>query len=184
MRSSFLAIIELEDTITISDIAAALTFLTVLIGGVFALYQWRKKLKFKRAEYLNELSTKVRNDEILSEVVTYFDYNKPWYNEKFHGNRAIEKKIDAILSYFSYICYLKTERLISNSEFRFFKYEIERIIRSYQTKSYLYNLYHFSRKNNVEMSFIYLFKYAEEQKEIDKDFYDRRSQKYPHYLNF
>ncbi len=153
-------------------------------GGIFALFQWNKNLKLKRADYLYELSTKLRTDEDLSDVVKYFDYNEPWYNADFHENHSIEKKIDTILSFFSYICYLKSEKMLSINEFRIFKYEIDRILISEQTQQYLFNIYHFSKTNNADIPFYYLFQYAEKNQMIDEEFYNPNSKKYPRYVNY
>lgn len=172
----------------VNNIVPIITLIVGIIGGVsggiLALYQWNKNLKLKRADYLYELSTKLRTDEVLSDVVKYFDYDEPWYNDTFHEEHTIEKKIDTILSFFSYICYLKNRKMISNKEFRIFKYEIDRILKSNQTQDYLFNIYHFSKKNNEDIPFYYLFQYAENNKMIDKEFYNSNSKRYSHNLNF
>ena len=153
----------LAETFTLEDIASMLTFFSVLVGGIFALVQWNKNLKLKRADYLNELVLKLRTDPILKKATTYFDYNDPWYTEDFH-NSDIEKEIDYILTFFSYICYLKKSNIIEDEEFKMFEYEITRIIKSNQTKEYFDFINHFSELNNTTCSFAYLIEYAEDMK--------------------
>ena len=96
--------------------------------------------------------------------------------------------MDKTLSYFSYICYLREQKIISDKEFNFFKYEINRILMNSQVQDYFYNLYHFSNKNNTPITFLYLFRYGEKIKIFDEKFYDENSylysSQYHRYINF
>ncbi|MEE0265210.1 MAG: hypothetical protein UD936_06235, partial [Acutalibacteraceae bacterium] len=141
-------------------------------------------IKIKRAEYLNDLTEKIRTDDDISEIVYVLDYDQMWYNDSFHKSGEFERKMDKTLSYFSYICYLFENNLIEKSEFNFFKYEIDRILMNRSTINYFYNLYHFSRKCCTPMTFKFLFEYGEKEKVYDEEFYNTRSKIYPHYLNF
>ena len=113
---------------------------------------------------------------------------KKWYYESFHQSGELELKVDKTLSYFSYICYLKRQKIITDKEFDFFKYEVERILMNQQVQDYFYNLYHFSKKFKTPFTFKYLFEYGEKGKMFDDDFYDKsayeKSKKYHRYLNF
>lgn len=104
-----------------------------------------------------------------------FEYNQTWYSAQFHGSGELELKVDKTLSYFSYICYLKKRRIISNKEFDFFKYEIERILMNKQVQDYFYNLYHFSNKFGTSFTFKYLFEYGKKKKVFDAKFYDNKA---------
>ena len=42
----------------------------VIIGGCFGYHQWKKSVKIKRAEYLNELTEKIRTDDDISEMLS------------------------------------------------------------------------------------------------------------------
>lgn len=46
----------LKTEITLSDIFAGISLILVIIGGVFAYYQWRRNVSLKRASYINELT--------------------------------------------------------------------------------------------------------------------------------
>lgn len=175
---------ELNNTLTIGDIISAISIFLVVIGGFFALFQWKKSVKIQRAGYINELIEKIRTDVDIKEIVYIFDYNHPWYSPDFHDGGKFEIKMDKTLSYFSYICYLFESHLISKKEFKFFKYEIDRILNNKQTQNYFYNLFHFANKNNAPITFEYLFKYGKKNKKFDTDFYNPKSEKYVHYLNF
>lgn len=174
--------------IKISDIISIISLILVMAGGIFGYYQWRKSILLGRAEYINELTEKIRTDKYIKDVIYMFDYNYKWYTEQFHGSGKLELKVDKTLSYFSYICYLREQKIISDKEFNFFKYEINRILRNSQVQDYFYNLYHFSNKNNTPITFLYLFKYGEKIKILFQIFYDKNSylylSQYHRYINF
>lgn len=174
--------------ISISDITSALSVVLVIFGGVFGYYQWRKNVLLKRAGYINDLTEKIRTDNYIKDVIYMFDYDDKWYSMQFHGSGELELKVDKTLSYFSYICYLKRQKIISNKEFDFFKYEVERILRNQQVQDYFYNLYHFSNKFGTPFTFKYLFEYGKKRKMFDDNFYDKNAyqkvMRYHHYLNF
>ncbi len=172
------------DSITLSDISAVITVILVFIGGCFTYYQWKKSNALKRAEYINDLIEKTRVDENIRTVMSKIDYGKLRYDKDFHNGGDLEKKIDLTLAYFSYICYLKKQKLITSNEFIFFHYGVSRILQNSEVKNYLYNLYHFSNKFQKPMSFQYLFDYGKENKFFEEDFLNSNSKNYPHYLNF
>ena len=177
-----------KNEISISDITSIISTLFIFLGGIFGYYQWRKNVLLKRSGYINDLIEKIRSNNDIKDIMYMFDYDDEWYSEKFHGSGKLEFKVDKTLSYFSYICYLKKQKIISNKEFDFFKYEIERILMNPQIQDYFYNLYHFSKKFNIPFSFKYLFEYGKNKKMFDDNFYDKnahkKDSKYHHNLNF
>lgn len=177
-------IINFVNEITVNDILNFLSLVFVIIGGCFGYHQWKKSVKIKRAEYLNELTEKVRTDEDISEMIYILDYNQEWYTDSFHESGEFERKMDKTLSYFSYICYLFDNDLIEKSEFKFFEYEIDRILMNASTIQYFYNLFHFAEKCKAPITFKFLFEYGKNAKIYDQEFYNPDSKKYPHYLNF
>ena len=177
-----------SNQISIADIASCISLLLVIVGGLFGYHQWKKNTLLKRADYINELTEKIRTDEFIKETIYDIDYGKAWYSENFHGSGSLELRIDKTLSYFSYICYLKKQKIITNKEFDFFKYEIKRILDNAQVQDYFYNLYHFSNKFNVTFTFKYLFEYGKRNKLFDSDFFDKtsyhRNSQYHQNINF
>ena len=163
----------LNPILTISDIIAIVSLLTVIAGGIFALQKWTWSQKTKRAEFIDILTSRIRTDEAIRDTIYLFDYDKSWYSEEFHSGGHIEKNVDETLSYYSYICYLKEKKLLKKREFDFFEYELERIIHNEQTQDYLFNLYHFSQKIGRPMSFHHLLQYAKKEKLLYKDFFDK-----------
>lgn len=171
---------------SISDWIGILTLGSVIVGGIFGLIQWNKSNKYKRAEFVNSLVTTIRNDKELSDAVYMFDYNQTWYDSSFHnGENDLERIVDKTLSYFSYICYLRNNKILSKNDFGFFEYEIKRIAKNHSVQVYLYNLYHFAQKNNCELSFKYLFDYCYANKLfVGCDDIKTISDSFPKYLNF
>lgn len=172
----------------VSDLVSILSFIAVVIGGVFALYQWRKTVVLKRADYIKDLTEKIRTDDDIVDVIYLLDYDDEWYNNEFHGNKILERKFDRTFAFFSYICYLHKQKIISNKEFVFFKYNINRILMNNQVQDYFYNLYHFSKKLEIPFSFDVLLDYAEENKILHEDFSNSElyntDSKFHNYLNF
>lgn len=172
-----------DTSFSISDIIAGLTFLSAIIAGIFALVQWNKNMKIKRAEYVKSLMVEMRsNDEI---AIYLFDYNNQlWYDREFHNSNKLEKKIDYTLNFFSYICYLRKHRIIKDADFNCFRYTIVRILQNNQFQNYCYNLYHFSLRMKQRIPFYDLFIYGTKNHYFDDEFWNKKSKKYPHYLNF
>lgn len=101
-----------------------LSLVTVIVGGIFAFIQWKRSQALKRADYINELNEKMRGDSALQDFVYMIDYGKSWYSKEFHKGGELEKNVDKSLAYFSYVCYLKEEKIINDKEFQFFEYRI------------------------------------------------------------
>jgi hypothetical protein len=145
------------------------------IGGGFIYWQWKRSVKIKRAEFINQILDKLRFDKDLTAVMYVVDYKQDWYNNESFHDSEFECSIDKLFSYIDYICYLQTTRNISNTEFKIFQYEIHRICISDSSRAYLWNLYHFSKKNNTACSFQYLIDYGIEKKLLPKNFKDNKS---------
>lgn len=177
-----------ENTYDLSDILSATSIILVIIGGAFAYYQWRRSVSLKRASYINDLTETIRSDSDIKDCFYLFDYNADWYSAQFHGNSTLELKIDKTLSYFSYICYLKKQSIISKKEFKFFQYEVERILMNHGVQDYFYNLYHFAAKFNIPFTFVYLLDYGKKNNLLTDGFFDNKAYKtnhfFHHYLNF
>lgn len=146
----------------------------VAIGGIFIYLQWQKSLKTRRAEFINQILEKLRFDEDLTKTMYTIEYKHDWYNRDFH-NSNFEPTIDKLLSYVDYLCYLKSTRNITTTEFKIFQYEIHRICVSSSSKVYLWNLYHFSVKNSTTCSFQNLINYGVKSRLFPKDFKENKS---------
>lgn len=179
---NILLIINFNNTLSWSDVIGGTSLLLALVGGCFALIQWGTNMKLKRAEYIKNLLDEMRTNK---DIVYYkFDYDEPWYGPNFHNSGESERKIDYTLNFFSYICYLRNHNIINKTDFSCFKYEIERILTNHHFHCYYYNLYHFSKRIKQPIPFYELFEYAKKRNYFDDEFWNSRSKKYPHILNF
>ena len=106
-----------NNEVTVSDIISIVSTILVLGGGLFGYFQWRRNSMLKRADYINDLNEKIRSDSYIKKVIYMFDYDKKWYTADFHESGKRELKVDKTLSYFSYICYLKSQNIIHKKEF-------------------------------------------------------------------
>lgn len=139
------------------------------IGGIFIFLQWKKSIKNRRAEFIYQILEKLRFDNNLATTMYTIEYNPNWYNINFHDSE-LEKSIDILFSYLDYICYLNTTGNISKTEYNIFKYEIHRVCISNSTSKYLWNLFHFAKKNNTTCSFQYLIDYGVDIGLFSKEF--------------
>ena len=131
---------------TFDQMISLITLVFAVVGGVFALMQWVNMNKIKRAEFINQIIEKLRFDKEMVETMYMIDYDLTWYNQDFHGTESeLEYKVDKILSYLSYICYLESTGNIKKREFGVFKYELNRTCKSPCVQNYLWNIYHFSK---------------------------------------
>lgn len=161
----------LDFTVNFFDIVHISTLISIISGGLFAMYKWDKSMRTKRADYIKGL-IEIKNSEIIIETFPLFDYNVEWYTSHFHRSE-LEKKIDYTLTYFDFICYLNDRKIFDDETFLLFKYQIDCIVRNKQIHNYFYNLYHYSSKNNLAISYHYLLKYAIKHKCIDNSFMDK-----------
>ena len=167
---------------SVSDIVSLISILIALISGGIAFCKWRKDAKLKRAEYMEKLIKEIRKGDKMQFYL--FEYNKVWYDENFHKGGTIEQNVDYTLSYLSFLCYLYEQKIISKKEFKFFEYELKRILTNKQLQNYIYNVYHFSKAQDKPMMFPYLFEYAKKNGYINNEFWNEKSDEYKHYLNF
>jgi hypothetical protein len=121
--------INLFKNLTIDNCLTLISIFLVIIGGIFSLTQWRSGNKVKRAEFLEQIISKLIFDEEIVKTMYMIDYNYNWYDEHFHNNKnGLEKSVDKLLAYIDYICYLKEIRNITQKEFVIIQYEISRIL--------------------------------------------------------
>lgn len=154
------------------------------LSAFFALFQWRQSYKLKRAECLKEALSKIRDDKEFAIVLYDIDYGENWYTENFISDHTNEQKFDAVFAYFDYLCKLKNKHILSKSEFRVFEYRISRMANNDSFLDYMFNLYHFSKTNDKDISFYHLLTYLRKKKLLDDDFWNANSKQYVKRLNF
>ena len=146
---------------SVAEIISLATLGCAVCGGIFAWFQWRKSNKLKRAEFLDQIIQKLRFDEEFVETIYSIDYETFSYNDKFQTpDNPVQMKVDKLLSYLDYICYLRENRIIKEKEFSPNRYIITRVCCNEDICCYLWNLYHFSHSFQKDCSFEYLIKYC------------------------
>ena len=169
----------------VENLFSLLSVISLAVGGTLTLIQWNKSVKLRRAEFISQIIEKLRFDKEMANIMYMIDYDENWYDGNFHGDEKREFSIDKLLSYLSYICYLIDVKHITKKETSILEYELIRACRSYQVQSYLFNLYHWSKRQNSLCSFHYLINYGLNEGIIDKVvFENKNSGKYPRNLNF
>jgi len=144
----------------------------MVIGGIFALIQWKAAVKVRRSEFLNEIMNKLLFDKEITEAMYKIEYDEEinnWYNEEFHGS-DLEKEIDNFLLYICYILYLHGIGNINKEELKIINYEVSRIFYSPELEAYLWNLYHFSKREKTQCPFEELINYGIKNKYFLNDF--------------
>ncbi len=171
---------------SVDNVLSMISIILVIIGGIFAYRQWKSANTTRRAELINQILEKLRFDKEFAKILYRIDYKYGWYNKSFHEDEHdLEYQVDKLLSYFSYICYLRKERKIRSKEFCILKYEIHRACSSFDIQCYLWNIYHFSQQQGTSCSFQYLIDYGLKQKLIDREkFINSQSTYYLKILNF
>jgi len=79
---------------------------------------------------------------------------------------------------------LKKTKNISEEEFKFLQYEVIRACSSYDVETYLWNLYHFSRKHKSMCSFEHLVTFGINNRIFRDGFTNGACKSYVKRLNF
>lgn len=172
-------------TFCLTDFVAVISCLAVVVGVIFGFHTWNKSMTIKRAEYMQSLREKFYDDKDIAEIVYMADYGVHWYDASFHGGSDRERKVDKLLSVCEHVCYLYDNKLITRKEFDFFEYDLRRLLTNYDFVAYLFNVYHWSNVTlMVKTPFYQLVQFGKRMKYFREDFFDSKSQNYPHFLNF
>jgi len=153
-------------------------------GGIFALIQWNSAKRLKRAEFIDKIINITRFDKEIPHTMHTIEFAEKWYNKDF-SHSDLQPKIDKLLSYIDYICYLYSSRNISRAEFKILKYKIAEICHSTSCRAYLWNLYHYSKKKlGTDCSFIYLIEYGLKNKHLPIEFKENSTDLYEKFIDF
>jgi len=158
-----------ESTLTVVSLFLA------LIAGAWTLLQWQSAKKLKRADLLDTIISKVRLDDQMflamidiSHGCLAFD-DGGFYN-KDDAKQKLSYKVDKLLSYFNYTCYLHKTKHISNKELGILKYDLIQIYRSEAIQKYLRQMYRFSANEKIDCVYQYLIDYGIKNKHLPPDF--------------
>ena len=156
----------------INLIISALTLAIGLFGVIFGLTQYTNSKKVSKSQFVSDLIQKIRNDKDVKDVIRLIEHDDFTYDSCFYANRDLEYKTDKTLTLFSYLVYIKDNRIISEEEFLFFVYEIKLLLQNKQLQNYLYNVYHFSKCCKTECPFTPIIEYGKSNKILSEDFFD------------
>ena len=118
--------------------AILLPIVTGAIGG-FAFYQWSKDKRIGRAELLEKLLSRFGQfdiDNIVENIGCHNEGDKDV--PELSGEESERKKFFGFLSY---ICYLKNNGVITDSEFNVFKWELVNVLEMDNVQRMLLSLY-------------------------------------------
>lgn len=167
-------------------ITAMATALPALIVAYVAYRQLKASNDTKRAEFFHQIILNIRFDPIMAQTMYRIDYERGWYNRDFHNCRdGFERNVDKLLSYLSYICYLKRTDIISDTEFESLQFKIASVCSYDDVKTYLWNLHHYSEKYlRIKSSFDELIEFGIENEYLAKNFKENDTDLYKKYWDF
>ena len=155
----------------VQDNAEFVKIAFAVIGGAFALWRWRADVKAKRSLEFHQLIKDVQNDKNIKKMLyTFDDDTKIWFLEDVVGDDFIAPVLDKLLFHFSYVIYLKKNKIITKDEFSTLSYEIDRSLQNPQLQDYLYNLKKYSEERGLQHPYKYLVDYGIDKKILDDVF--------------
>ena len=166
--------------------ADVVTLFGALIGGLFALWQWRRACRVSRAEHLNAVLGRYDTQKMtnlfyrfVNDVAYGGDGSEEFYlghlrfkkvREGTENELDMERDIDSMLSLFTQICHEHECAAISRGEFAFFCYQIRRTLAHGQIKQYLFDLAEYCGRHDVAFPFLALVR---EGINVDREHYGR-----------
>lgn len=163
-------------------VSAIGTVVALLAFGV-SFIQWSKAQKVKRIELLFLIMDKfIENDDVLH-AMEMIDYEVPWYFLNFHDSSNLEQKsMDKLFTLMNNLAILANSELLKN-EIKPFEYHLLRLLKDEQVQHYLWNLYHFSKRQNIQSVYHALIEYGLKKNYINKKKFDSK-ESFEKYLNF
>ena len=152
----------------ISDIVLAVT---AIIGVRISLATWHDNVKKTKRALIKDLIQETLEDSEISEVFRNIDYNKHWYDEKFHDS-PLERKVDKAFMRFSYFIDLLEDEYIDNKALDLIKYHLQRVLHNHDSQTYLFNLLNFTQKIEATFPYATLVKYGKENGYLDETFFN------------
>ena len=128
--------------VNFGSIAGWVTLLTGFIGGIWAIVQWRRDAQIRRADFVERLIASIRATDVMEFFTNRIEREgADYYKGDFDFDAGCENIADKLLFILSYACYLKRRNLISDTDFAFFAYMLDRTLRHQCTIAYLTDYY-------------------------------------------
>ena len=120
------------------------SLLAVIVGGAWAIWQWRESLCVKRMETLTkwlEMYSRARIFPTFTKCIDNADGKQAFYiGSLTFVNEDIEVQIDTMLTFFTQVCSLLENGFIGDNEMDIFEYQLRRIRNNKQICRYLADL--------------------------------------------
>jgi hypothetical protein len=127
---------QFQYTISLADIINGFLLVVATIGIFLTLYQIKQSNKTRRATFFKELYSTMYSDSDVTQGYYLIDHGKFKYSDSFHHSDE-EKPIDRLLTFIDLLCYLRKQDLITESEIRYFEYELTRVYQNKEIQRYL-----------------------------------------------
>lgn len=151
-------------------------FLLTVIGGGFALLQWRASIKTNRANYVEDILNKVMDDAQIQKFQRLADYGTDWYTEDFHRGKSpeIAQIADRTLFTYNYICYLYDTKIINKDELEIFTYYMLALAHDDELTCYFLDLYQYSLFSGRKFPFGHYLSFCEREGCVSRTVRDPR----------
>lgn len=103
---------------------------------MLAYRQLKEGHRTQKAPFFKDLYQTMFSDRDIRDAYYQVEYGDFSYDETFHGSEN-EKRFDRLLSFLDLRCDLYRQRIISQHEMSFFRYELMRIYGNANTRRYL-----------------------------------------------
>ena len=116
------------------------TFISILAGAFWAIYQWSQYKRQLRTDYLIGVMERMRTNENISKMLYKVEYGNFKYCPCLFRGSDDEKALDSILFQIGTISYMKKKNFLAEDEYAIFGYIIESILKDQNVYAYLSNL--------------------------------------------
>lgn len=171
MMSAIWSIISESANWSVETILLTVSLIFAVVGGAYSIIQLASAVRSKRMETLCSISEKYLSDEDIQEAMQIVSYDQTmWYSlnpKKPFIKDDLEMKIDKMLTFYSYICYLLHTKNLTYKEYSFFQYDIASVCEKAQTQLYLWDLWKIAKLAHSPHCYRYLVKSLIEEGIID-----------------
>lgn len=178
---------KLQNVYLTCELLQTFAMLIGVISVILAVIEYKKKRQQAKEAHLFQLLKLFWCEDENKEILQKIDYGELHYSPEFHRSDE-EGSTDRILMICEYILYLKSiSGFLSDYEFAFFRYVVDRVIINNDIQDYLYNLKHWSR---VRFPYGRLVDYGigidciNEADFNNSNYYLQKGAKYHNFLNF
>lgn len=140
-----------------------ITLIATIASVVIALIEIRRSKKATEYTVFYNLMNLIRTDKKMNDALYKIEYSEDWYPNYFHGS-DLEKKVDLMLSFLDFSCYLRKKKVLKRGDFYFFKFQIESVVSKKPMGDYIHNLIIWANHDRVTFQFDNLREYCVKEK--------------------